>query len=52
MPRKDTQNIEVGEHRPRAGVERSEPVGRAQRDAGAARRSLGPRLAGLAPEVA
>jgi putative transposase len=50
MPTTKTQSrIEVKE--PRAGVERSEPGGRAQRDAGAARPLEGPPLAELAPEV-
>jgi hypothetical protein len=52
MPTKDTQSrIDVEEARGRAGVERSEPGGRAQRDVGAARRLGGPPLAELAPEV-
>jgi putative transposase len=47
---KETQTrIEVSG--PRAGVERSEPGGRAARDAGAARAPEGPPLAGLPPEV-
>src|SRR5215211_1702249 len=47
---KETQTrIDVKE--PRAGVERSEPGGRAQRDAGAARPLQGPPLAELPPEV-
>jgi putative transposase len=47
---KETQtSIEV--NGPRAGVERSEPGGRAARDAGAARAPEGPPLAGLPPEV-
>jgi putative transposase len=50
MPTKDTQNIEASERGPRAGVSRSEPGGRAQRGAGAARVPEGP-LAELAPEV-
>jgi len=51
MPTKDTQNIEASERGPRAGVSRSEPGGRAQRGAGAARAPEGPPLAELAPEV-
>jgi putative transposase len=51
MPTKDTQNIEVNEHGPRAGVSRSEPGGRVQRGAGAARAPEGPPLAELSPEV-
>jgi putative transposase len=51
MPTKDTQNIEASERGPRAGASRSEPGGRAQRGAGAARASEGRRLAGLPPEV-
>src|SRR4051795_9011581 len=51
MPTKDTQNIEASERGPRAGVSRSEPGGRAQRGAGAARAPKGPPLAELAPEV-
>jgi hypothetical protein len=47
---KETQTrIEVNE--PLAGGERSEPGGRAQRDAGAARSPEGPPLAELPPEV-
>jgi putative transposase len=47
---KETQTrIDVKE--PRAGVERSEPGGRAQRDAGAARPPLGPPPVELPPEV-
>jgi putative transposase len=50
MPTTKTQSrIEVKESR--AGVERSEPGGRAQRDAGAARPLEGPPLAEFAPEV-
>src|SRR3954464_4993739 len=51
MPTKDTQDIEASERGPRAGVSRSEPGGRAQRGAGAARAPEGPPLAELAPEV-
>src|SRR5215212_8886860 len=51
MPTKDTQNIEASERGPRAGVSRSEPGGRAQRGAGAARVPERPPLAELAPEV-
>jgi putative transposase len=51
MPTKDTQNIEESERGPRAGVSRSEPGGRAQRGAGAARASEGPPLAELPPEL-
>jgi putative transposase len=51
MPTKDTQNIEASERGPRAGVSRSEPGGRAQRGAGAARVPEGPPLAELSPEV-
>jgi putative transposase len=51
MPTKDTQNIEASERGPRAGVSRSEPGGRAQRGAGAARAPEGPPLAELPPEV-
>src|SRR3954447_1016174 len=51
MPTKDTQNIEANERGPRAGVSRSEPGGRAQRGAGAARAPDGPPLADLPPEV-
>src|SRR3954469_9727007 len=47
MPTKDTQNIEASERGPRAGVSRSEPGGRAQRGAGAARAPEGPPLAEL-----
>jgi putative transposase len=42
---------EVSERGPRAGVSRSEPGGRAQRGAGAARAPEGSSLAGLSPEV-
>src|SRR5204863_8225608 len=42
MPTKETQSrIDVSESPGRAGVERSEPGGRAERDVGAARRPLG-----------
>jgi putative transposase len=51
MPTKDTQDIEASERGPRAGVSRSEPGGRAQRGAGAARALEGPPLAELPPEV-
>ncbi len=51
MPTKDTQNIEASERGPRAGVSRSEPGGRAQRGARAARAPGGPPLAELPPEV-
>src|SRR5213595_1570083 len=51
MPTKDTQNIEANERGPRAGVSRSEPGGRAQRGAGAARAPDGPPLGELSPEV-
>src|SRR5215213_6186820 len=51
MPTKDTQNIEASERGPRAGVSRSEPGGRAQRGAGAARVPERPPLAELAREV-
>jgi putative transposase len=51
MPTKDTQNIEASERGPRAGVSRSEPGGRAQRGAGAARAPEGPPLAELPAEV-
>jgi putative transposase len=51
MPTKDTQNIEVNERGPRAGVSRSEPGGRAQRGAGASRAPEGPPLAELPREV-
>jgi putative transposase len=51
MPTKDTQNIEASERGPRAGVSRSEPGGRAQRGAGAARAPEGPPLAELPPEL-
>jgi putative transposase len=47
---KETQTGIDGKE-PRAGGERSEPGGRAQRDAGAARPPLGPPPAGLPPEV-
>jgi hypothetical protein len=50
MPTTKTQSrIEVKE--PRAGVERSEPGGRVERDAGAARPLEGPPVAEFAPEV-
>jgi putative transposase len=51
MPTKDTQIIEASERGPRAGVSRSEPGGRAQRGASAARAPEGPPLAELSPEV-
>jgi len=51
MPTKDTQNIEASERGLGAGVSRSEPGGRAQRGAGAARAPEGPPLAELPPEV-
>src|SRR5947207_1224116 len=51
MPTKDTQDIKASERGPRAGVSRSEPGGRAQRGAGAARALEGPPLAELPPEV-
>src|SRR4051812_21558138 len=52
MPtRETTSRIDVKEGRGRAGVERSEPGGRAQRDGGAPRRLEGPPLAELRPEV-
>jgi putative transposase len=51
MPTKDTQNIEASGRGPRAGVSRSEPGGRAQRGAGAARAPEGLPLAELPPEV-
>jgi putative transposase len=51
MPTKDTQNIEASERGPRAGVSWSEPGGRAQRGAGAARAPEGPPLAELPPEL-
>ena len=52
MPtRETTSRIDVKEGRGRAGVERSEPGGRAQRDGGAPRRLEGPPLAELPPEV-
>src|SRR3954449_1960363 len=51
MPTKDMQDIEASERGPRAGVSRSEPGGRAQRGAGAARALEGPPLAELPPEV-
>src|SRR5512132_2723807 len=51
MPTKDTQNIEASERAPRAGVSRSEPGGRAQRGAGAARAPGRPPLAELPPGV-
>ena len=51
MPTKDTQDIQVSDRGPRAGVSRSDPGGRAQRGAGVARRPEGPPLAELPPEV-
>src|SRR5436190_4628165 len=51
MATKDAQDIEASERGPRAGVSRSEPGGRAQRGAGAARALEGPPLAELPPEV-
>src|SRR5204862_1032458 len=51
MPTKDTQDIKASERGPRAGVARSEPGGRAQRGAGAARAPERPPLAELPPEV-
>src|SRR5436190_12045275 len=51
MATKDAQDIEASERGPRAGVSRSEPGGRAQRGAGAARAPERPPLAELPPEV-
>jgi putative transposase len=51
MPTTKESQTSIEVKGPRAGVERSEPGGRAQRDSGAARPPEGPPLAELAPEV-
>jgi hypothetical protein len=51
MPTTKETQTRVDVKDPRAGVERSEPGGRAQRDAGAARPLEGPALAELPGEV-
>ena len=51
MPNTKGTQTRIDVKEPRAGGDRSEPGGRAQRSAGATRRPEGPPLVGLAPEV-